>query len=524
MVLAIAATQIPAASAFGATPRTAAFPAAADAYVRADAPRRNFGDRSVLSIKAAPVSRAYIRFDLAGTGPVRKATLRLYLKRPRSRQSIRVRAIADTGWQERAITFSNAPALGRLVGSSAPRRRRILVDVSQAVLGGRPVAFSITTTDRRGDVLIARESRHQPVLLVTYEPEPAAFSVPLSLPTSALSPVSGGPGVSPRRSPPASPPAPPDPAPAPRPAPEPTPLPGPTPSPAPVPGPSPPPAPDPAPTPPPPLPSDGQPSFPIRAAFYYPWFPETWTVGGVLTHFNPTLGFYKSTDSAIVDQHIRWLESANVNAGISSWWGQRSRDDLRFPLLLQRTHALASNFRWTIYYELESLRDPSATEIESDLSYIRSNYAPDPAYLKVAGKPVVFVYAGAGDACGMADRWRQANASQGFYVVLKVFPGYQGCAAQPDSWHQYAPASPAQHVSGDSYAISPGFWKANETSPRLARDIARWSQNARDMVASREPWQLITTFNEWGEGTAVEPASQWSSCATCPGDYLDVLH
>jgi hypothetical protein len=35
------------------------------------------------------------------------------------------------------------------------------------------------------------------------------------------------------------------------------------------------------------------------------------------------------------------------------------------------------------------------------------------------------------------------------------------------------------------------------------------------MIASQEPWQLITTFNEWGEGTSVELASEWSR------DYLD---
>jgi hypothetical protein len=43
------------------------------------------------------------------------------------------------------------------------------------------------------------------------------------------------------------------------------------------------------------------------------------------------------------------------------------------------------------------------------------------------------------------------------------------------------------------------------------------------MVASREPWQLVTTFNEWGEGTSVESASEWSS-ASGYGAYLDVLH
>jgi hypothetical protein len=43
------------------------------------------------------------------------------------------------------------------------------------------------------------------------------------------------------------------------------------------------------------------------------------------------------------------------------------------------------------------------------------------------------------------------------------------------------------------------------------------------MVASGAPWQLVTTFNEWGEGTAVESAEEWASSSGY-GDYLDALH
>ena len=43
------------------------------------------------------------------------------------------------------------------------------------------------------------------------------------------------------------------------------------------------------------------------------------------------------------------------------------------------------------------------------------------------------------------------------------------------------------------------------------------------MVASGEPWQLVTTFNEWGEGTSVESAVEWAS-ASGYGQYMDVLH
>jgi hypothetical protein len=36
-------------------------------------------------------------------------------------------------------------------------------------------------------------------------------------------------------------------------------------------------------------------------------------------------------------------------------------------------------------------------------------------------------------------------------------------------------------------------------------------------------FQLITTFNEWGEGTAVESASEWATSSGY-GTYLDILH
>ena len=43
------------------------------------------------------------------------------------------------------------------------------------------------------------------------------------------------------------------------------------------------------------------------------------------------------------------------------------------------------------------------------------------------------------------------------------------------------------------------------------------------MVDSDAAWQLLTTFNEWGEGTAAEGASEWSSDSGY-GFYLDALH
>jgi hypothetical protein len=279
--------------------------------------------------------------------------------------------------------------------------------------------------------------------------------------------------------------------------------------------------PPPDPTPPP---SGGQPSFPIRAAFYYPWFPEAWNQQGLnpFTLYSPSLGFYRSADAAVIQKHIHAFEYAGIEAGISSWWGQGSKEDLRFPLLLSETNTMNSAVRWAPYYERESLGDPSPAQIANDLAYIKSRYASNPAYLQVDGKPVIFVFA-SGEGCDMADRWKEANATQGFYVVLKVFSGYRTCTSQPNAWHQYAPAKATDRQAGNSFAVSPGFHKANEVTARLERDPVRFEQDVGSMVASGEPWQLVTTFNEWGEGTAVESAAQWESLSGY-GLYLDALH
>jgi hypothetical protein len=220
----------------------------------------------------------------------------------------------------------------------------------------------------------------------------------------------------------------------------------------------------------------------------------------------------------VIQQHIAAMEYGHINVGISSWWGQGTPSDSRFAAILAATAGRA--FRWSIYYEPEGQGNPSVQQITADLTYLRDHYGHDPSYFRIGGRFVVFVYAGQDD-CEMADRWTQANTVNA-YIVLKVFPDYRKCASQPDGWHQYAPALAAEAESRFSYTISPGFWKASENE-RLPRDLARWQQNIRDMIASGAPFQLITTFNEWGEGTAIESASEWASPSGY-GAFLDILH
>jgi uncharacterized repeat protein (TIGR01451 family) len=443
----------------------------ADGYVTAASPERNFGRSGQIRVDGSPRARGYLRFDLRGVGgPVLRATLRVFA-RSSGAQGPTVLGVPDSRWDERSLSFANAPppSARRVAATSAVRAGRWLaIDVTPLVRAGGLVSLALTSA---GPTAVGFASREQPGrtprLVVEVR---GSAQAPVQPPTTT-------------------------PAPEPEQAPEPGP---PTASPLP------------------------ELTGSIRAAFYYPWFPEAWKQRGLspFTKWNPSAGYYDSRDAGLITRHIAAMQYGHIQAGIVSWWGKGTRSDGRIPTILAASEA--SGFRWALYQEGEGQGDPSAEAIRADLAYIRDRYADDPGYLRRDGRFVVFVYAQPSDGCGMADRWKEAN-TVGAFVVLKVFPGYRSCASQPDGWHQYAPANAEDGQRGQSYSISPGFDLAGDPAPRLVRDLPRWRAAIRNMIASRAPFQLVTTFNEWGEGTAVESAAEWAS-PSGHGAYLDALH
>jgi Glycosyl hydrolase family 99/Calcineurin-like phosphoesterase/Glycosyltransferase WbsX len=257
-----------------------------------------------------------------------------------------------------------------------------------------------------------------------------------------------------------------------------------------------------------------QPQVPIVGAFFYPWFPSAWNQQGAdpFTNYTPEFGFYSSTDDSVIDKQIALASKAGVDAMISSWWGQGDDTDSALQHIMTRSLEPSSpqpRLRFAIYYEAEGSADPTVEEILGDLTYLKQTFFERPNYLRVAGKPVVFVSADSEDAGDMAARWAEAKrrASTDLFLVLKVYPGYRTDPNQPDSWHQYAPAESVAQTEG-SISISPGFWKFDE-EPRLERDPRRFEDAVVEMLNASVDFYLITTWNEWGEGTAVEPSEEF---------------
>lgn len=274
-------------------------------------------------------------------------------------------------------------------------------------------------------------------------------------------------------------------------------------------------------------PSSSDFNFPVRGFFYYAWYPETWAIGGEPVKYQPNLsgigeGQYRSGDPIVARNHVKALDYALAGITIVSWWGPSDRlDRARITQLLDETTAQGSGIKWTIYYEDEKKIDKTVAQILDDLDYLKKWFAWHESWAHKDEKPVIFIWNES--ECEVADRWVEAASKGGWYVVLKLFGKYEECKSQPDSWHQYG-VSDNYLEYPSSFTIGPGFFKANADKPdhpRVSREkFCKWVD---EMNKSNRDWQLIVSFNEWGEGTAVESAVEWESNSGY-GIYLDCLH
>jgi hypothetical protein len=260
---------------------------------------------------------------------------------------------------------------------------------------------------------------------------------------------------------------------------------------------------------------------PIRASFYFPWYPEGWDQLGYtpFTRYTPTLGaYYDQADPDVVTQHVEWFRYAKSHM-ISVWRGRDDGEgfsaatfatvqydtDTKLAALLDE--AEAQGIKIAILYEAEGYGTPSTAQVEAELAWLAANRFNHPAYMHVNGVPVVFVYG------NPYSRWH--DATDGFTTAYVV------CIASGQTHANYAEytfTASRTSTTGTSYIILPGFWRIDEANPRTTRDLATWQSNIASMVASGKTWHIIISFNEWGEGSQCEPE------ATHGTDYLDALH
>lgn len=265
------------------------------------------------------------------------------------------------------------------------------------------------------------------------------------------------------------------------------------------------------------------------------------------TAYYPLIGPYSSHDRAVFRYHLETAKAIGVSAFLVLWYGPGTENsDLHLPMMLDE--AEAADMRIAICYE-EKLnwppyRKPQSRQnildgFEADLRYLLDNYAQHPAYLRRNGKPFIaqFNYWGEDD---LGPRQIQPGEfskvfdrlSEEIYFCRQnidhtemhplIPSAYMWIKPDPAWIHDYAVFAgraealyTAGHLDFFMGFISPGFddrgvsgWGSGE--PRVLErnglDVLRQTM-ALSTIGDPELIQ-IATWNDWQEGTAVEPSRE----------------
>lgn len=286
------------------------------------------------------------------------------------------------------------------------------------------------------------------------------------------------------------------------------------------------------------------------AAFYYPWYgnPDSdrrWVhweevgfdpPGDISSDFYPQLGAYSSTDPDAVAQHMAWLRQAGVGVIITSWWGQGSREDRMVPLLM----SMAERYGIKVGFHIEPYQNRTPEKVIADVTYLSAQYGSSPAFfrrpdvtLHSAGshaKAVYFVW-----SVGEVDKkpfspvqWTSAldqihalpggalviaHSTQPAWVTDGHFDGlYNYATLHPEreggfDWARTVPDA-ALYIP----SVIPGFSAVKIKYPpdvNVLRNDGQTYDYQWELALGTgvEPAMVtITSFNEWHEGTIIEPA------------------
>ena len=253
------------------------------------------------------------------------------------------------------------------------------------------------------------------------------------------------------------------------------------------------------------------------AIFYYPWYSTPrrdgswahWYVrreGEALlsTRFFPARGLYSSSDPNVVDAQMREIAATGIDTVIVSWWGTGSPEAERLPLVLDA--ARRSGLLVAVHIEPYPGRTPAstATDIES---------------LAASGIHDFYVYAADTDppsawAAALSGLQGVRVFGQTTYVGRAKAAGFAGLYSYDvGTWNgsTFGRLCTEAHAAGLLCApsVGPGYDARLATGDQLVRgrsDGMRYDRMWRWALRAKADLVTITSYNEWQEGTQIEPA------------------
>ncbi len=324
--------------------------------------------------------------------------------------------------------------------------------------------------------------------------------------------------------------------------------------------------------------------------YYMPWYvakpySDNWGWHWTMNHFNPDvvdasgekqiaswyhplIGPYDSADPVVLEYHVLLMKLAGIDGVIVDWYGRENHLD--YGINNERTAALfkytrQAGLKFALCYEdrtvLQQITDGvlAATNAilhaQQTMLYVQNNYFGDPSYLQWSNRPVLLNF---GPQYFKAnEQWEQIFSvleqtnQPAFFTEDNRLPLGVGAFNWPPMWLSLAPGARGVlsvaalenylanfEQNGDPWPafISSAFPRFHDIyRPAGVRDYWGYLGDRKGemlrmtltrAMTNRSAMVQIVTWNDFGEGTVVEPTSEYGYrdlgiIQDCRRQYLD---
>lgn len=265
-------------------------------------------------------------------------------------------------------------------------------------------------------------------------------------------------------------------------------------------------------------------------AFYYTWFDEsTWTYDKLS---DLPAEPYVSRDRGVMGRHIEQAQRAGVDAFVVAWYGPTGASNQTEPnLAALLEEAAARGFKIAVLFETDSPFLGNVGAVSAALRHLLDVHGNHPAYLRVDGRPVIFFWRPSlygvetwATIRNQVDPGRAAIwVGEGVDVsYLSVFDGHH---LYSNTWNPPADLTATNRRFADRVEAmrarvgADRFWVAtvmpgyNDVKIRPGSGFARdreggayYERSWQAAIDSNPRWVVINSFNEWPEGSYIEPS------------------
>ena len=281
----------------------------------------------------------------------------------------------------------------------------------------------------------------------------------------------------------------------------------------------------------------------VVSIFYYGWYgtPSStanggwmhWDEGGhtppsdIGSTFYPTRGAYSSTDTAVISAQMAEIAAAGVNQLVFSWWGQGNYTDYA----LNATLPVAAAHGLDVAIHLEPYPGRTASSVASDIAYLMAKgitefYIYDTTQISAGNwallrtqYPSITMFATGGATAMKAGALNPFALAGGFDGIYTYDPyNFQGS----DFLNLCTQARADGLLCAPS--VAPGYdatRATGDTRVRSRNNGATYDSMWSGAIAAAPDLVSITSYNEWHEGSQVEPAQPFCipNQGSCYEDY-----